>query len=212
MAHHGVLFLDEFPEFRRDVIDSLRAPLEEGEIRIARAKNHISYPARFLLVAAMNPCPCGYLGDRRRSCRCSMGQIQKYRAKISGPILDRIDIHIEVPALTYETLTSETPGESSEEIRKRVIQCRAIQAERYSDAECKVNSLMRARDIKAYARPDAAGRKLIEQAMKELHLSARAYFKILKISRTIADLAGEETVSSEHIAEAIQYRSLDRQW
>lgn len=212
LAHHGVLFLDEFPEFRRDVVESLRSPLEEGEIRIARAKSHIAYPARFLLAAAMNPCPCGYLGDRRRNCRCSLGQIQKYRAKISGPILDRIDLHIEVPTLSYETLTSEAPGETSEEIRKRVIKCRAIQAERYSDADCKVNALMRARDIKAYARPDAEGRKLIEMAMKELHLSARAYFKILKISRTIADLAEEETISSEHIAEAIQYRSLDRQW
>jgi len=157
-------------------------------------------------------CPCGYLTDRRKACRCSVVQIQKYQAKISGPILDRIDLHVEVPALTYQSITSEEPAENSQSIRERIIRCRQIQEGRYPDRKFKLNALMRPREIKQHASPDSEGSKLIEMAMTELHLSARGYYKILKVARTIADLAGEENISAEHIAEAIQYRSLDRQW
>lgn len=212
LAHGGVLFLDEFPEFRRDVVEILRGPMEEGEINIARAKSQISYPSRFLLVAAMNPCPCGHLGDRRRACRCSLGQIQKYQSKISGPLLDRIDLHVEVPALSYQTISSEENPETSETIRKRILRCRLIQTNRFRDCAFKVNSLMRPKDMKIFTKPDAEGKQLIEMAMKELHLSARAYYKVLKVARTIADLQGVENIQARHIAEAIQYRTLDRQW
>ncbi|MCM8775856.1 MAG: YifB family Mg chelatase-like AAA ATPase [Candidatus Omnitrophica bacterium] len=212
LAHGGVLFLDEFPEFKRDAIESLRSPLEDGQITISRVKMQITYPARILLVAAMNPCPCGFLSDPRRACRCSLSQIQKYKAKISGPILDRIDLHVEVPTLSYQTLASDEPAENSEAIRSRIVRYREIQSARYRDRDYNLNSLMRSRDLKQFAKPDAEGRKLMEMAMRELHLSARAYYKILKVARTIADLASEENIKSEHIAEAIQYRTLDRQW
>ncbi len=212
LAHGGVLFLDEFPEFRRDALETLRGPLEDGCITISRAKSQVTYPAHFLLVAAMNPCPCGHLGDSRKQCRCSLGQIRKYQSKVSGPVLDRIDIHIEVPSLSFQTLTSQEPAESSAVIRERVCECRKLQRSRYRLRSYKTNSQMSPRDIKEFATPDLQGRKLIEMAMKELHLSARAYYKVLKIARTIGDLAGCEQIQSEHIAEAIQYRSLDRQW
>ena len=212
LSHGGVLFLDELPEFRRDALETLRGPLEDGCITISRAKSQITFPAHFLLVAAMNPCPCGYLGDSRKTCRCSLGQIHKYRSKISGPILDRIDIQIEVPALSFQTLTGQETSESSADIRSRVCSCRKIQSSRYRQRPYRTNSQMNPKDIKTFATPDTEGRKLIEAAMKELHLSARAYYKILKIARTISDLAGCEQIQSEHIAEAIQYRSLDRQW
>jgi len=212
LSHGGVLFLDELPEFRRDALETLRGPLEDGCITISRAKSQITFPANFLLVAAMNPCPCGYLGDNRRTCRCSLGQIHKYQSKVSGPVLDRIDIHIEVPALSFQTLTSQEPAESSSIIRERISVCRKIQRCRYRMRPYKTNSQMSPKDIKEFATPELQGRRLIEMAMKELHFSARAYYKILKIARTISDLAGCEQVQSEHIAEAIQYRSLDRQW
>jgi len=212
LSHGGILFLDELPEFRRDALETLRGPLEDGCITISRAKSQVTFPAHFLLVAAMNPCPCGYLGDTRKTCRCSLGQIHKYQSKISGPVLDRIDIHIEVPALSFQTLIGQETAESSAEIRSRVCGCRKIQRSRYRHKPYETNSQMSPKDIKAFATPDLQGRKLIEMAMKELHLSARAYYKILKIARTISDLAGCEQIQSEHIAEAIQYRSLDRQW
>ncbi len=212
LSHGGVLFLDELPEFRRDALETLRGPLEDGCITISRAKSQITFPANFLLVAAMNPCPCGYLGDTRKTCRCSLGQIHKYQSKVSGPVLDRIDMHIEVPALSFQTLTSQEPAESSASIRERILACQKIQRARYRLRPYKTNSQMNPKDIKEFATPDLQGRKLIEMAMKELHLSARAYYKILKIARTISDLAGCEQIQSEHIAEAIQYRSLDRQW
>ncbi|MBU9889221.1 MAG: YifB family Mg chelatase-like AAA ATPase [Candidatus Omnitrophica bacterium] len=212
LAHGGVLFLDEFPEFRRDALETLRGPLEDGCITISRAKSQVTYPSDFLLAAAMNPCPCGHLGDSQKTCRCALGQIRKYQSKVSGPILDRIDIHIEVPALSFRTLTSQEPAESSATIRERICACRKIQKTRYRLRPHKTNSRMNPRDVKEFATPDPQGRKLIEMAMKELHLSARAYYKVLKIARTISDLAGCEQIQSEHIAEAIQYRSLDRQW
>jgi len=222
LAHGGVLFLDELPEFRRDVLETLRAPLEEGRILISRAKRQVEYPCRFMLVAAMNPCPCGWLYDTRKSCRCSLAQIQKYQSRVSGPILDRIDLHVEVPAVSYTTLLKEDSAESSAVIRKRVTRCRQLQARRYPDRTFKVNALMRPREIKQHALPDSDGKRLLERAMKELGLSARAYYKILKLGRTLADLEavrGEEklpendpVVRAHHIAEAIQYRALDRQW
>ncbi len=212
LAHAGVLFLDELPEFKRDVIETLRAPLEEGSVTISRAKNQVTYPSRFMLVAAMNPCPCGFLSDPRKPCRCSLGQVRKYQARISGPLLDRIDLHIEVPALSYQVLTSEEKAESSESIRNRVRICRGIQMSRYPNRVFQLNAYMRPKEIKQFAYPDSEGKKLLESAMKELHLSARAYYKILKIARTIADLAVSSDIKAAHIAEAIQYRSLDRGW
>ena len=212
LAHEGVLFLDELPEFRRDVLEVLRGPLEEGDILISRVKMQIKYPARFLLVAAMNPCPCGFLWDSRKACRCSLAQIQKYQTRISGPILDRIDLHVELPAVSYHTLASDETAESSQIIRPRIVRCREVQRERYQDASFRTNALMRARELRQHARPDSEGSKLIEMAMRELHLSARAYYKILKISRTIADLEESEKIHPDHIAEAIQYRCLDKQW
>jgi len=193
-------------------LESLRGPLEDGCITVSRAKTQVTYPANFLLISAMNPCPCGHLSDPKRSCRCSLGQIQKYQSKVSGPILDRMDIQIEVPPLSYAVLSDPTAAESSENIRARVEQCRKIQNQRYRHKPYKTNAHMSPKDIKEFASPDSQGRRLIEMAMKELHFSARSYYKILKIARTIADLIGGEQIQSEHIAEAIQYRSLDRQW
>ncbi|MFZ5802096.1 MAG: YifB family Mg chelatase-like AAA ATPase [Candidatus Omnitrophota bacterium] len=213
LAHRGVLFLDEFPEFRRDVLESLRSPLEDGEITIARAKGHLTFPAKIMLAAAMNPCPCGYLSDPRRACRCSLGDIRKYQMKVSGPVLDRIDLHIEVPAISYRHLSGEGGEEASRAIRQRVTECRRIQAERFrASPAVRTNARMKPSEMHSLARASAEAGKLLEKAMKELRLSARAYFKILKIARTISDLAGSEQIQSEHIAEAIQYRSLDRQW
>lgn len=212
LAHRGVLFLDEFPEFRRDAIEGLRAPMEEGKILIARAKTNLIFPAQFLLVSAMNPCPCGFFGSPKRACRCTISQIQKYHQKISGPILDRIDLHLELAAIEYQDLTAAGNGESSEIIRSRVIAARGIQARRFEGIPGKTNALMSPKDIKKYCPITPDGRKLLEQAMKNLQFSARGYFKILKIARTIADLETSETIEETHLAEAIQYRTLDRNW
>jgi magnesium chelatase family protein len=212
LAHSGVLFLDEFPEFHRDALEALRAPLEEGEIRISRAKAQWTFPARFMLVCAMNPCPCGWLGDARRSCHCSLGQIQKYHAKISGPILDRIDLHVDVPPLTHEILLGDEIPEGSHAIRERVLEARERQAKRFPGKSVRTNHFLRPKEFKQHCRIERGGQMLLAQAIRDFGLSARAYFKILKIARTIADLAGEEAIAEAHVAEAVQYRALDRNW
>lgn len=211
LAHHGVLFLDELPEFHRDVLESLRQPLEEGLVRVARAKRTLTFPARFLLVAAMNPCQCGYLTDPKRRCRCSSTQIQRYLAKISGPLLDRIDLHIDVPAVPFHALTQAQDGEPSAAIKARVLKARERQRKRFAKEGVFANAQMRHRQIQKHCAMTDGAKTLLKQAMEELGLSARAYDKVLKVARTIADLAGMEEILPEHIAESIQYRSLDRQ-
>jgi magnesium chelatase family protein len=207
LANHGVLFLDELPEFHRDVLEALREPLEEGRVVISRATGTMTFPANFMLVAAMNPCPCGFYGDPKRECRCSPNMITKYRNKISGPLLDRIDIHIEVPAVKYKEMAGESTGEPSEKVRTRVETARTIQRERFGQP----NARMTPKQIKQHCRLDDECQELLKMAMTELNLSARAYDRILKVSRTIADLDHRERIESQHISEAIQYRSLDRQ-
>lgn len=210
LAHNGVLFLDELPEFRKNVLEVLRQPLEEQRITIARALASITYPARCMLVAAMNPCPCGFLGDPQKECTCSPVQIERYRSRISGPLLDRIDIHIEVPAVQFRDLAGNTSGESSAAVRARVDQARARQLDRFRGRKIFCNAQMTARDLARFCRLDPQSEKLLETAMMRLGLSARAYTRVLKVARTIADLEGAEEVRSVHIAEAVQYRSLDR--
>jgi len=211
LSHHGVLFLDELPEFTKNVLENLRQPLEDGRVTISRAATSLSYPARFMLAAAMNPCPCGYYSDPRHECTCTIQQIQKYMSKISGPLLDRIDIHVEVPALSYEELAGKPAGESSEVMREKVKKARQIQRERFSkDKKIFCNAHMESRHIRMYCELDDLGRNLLKNAVDKLGLSARAYDRILKVARTIADLEGKEKISSSNIAEAIQYRSLDR--
>ena len=209
LAHLGALFLDELPEFKRDALEALRSPIEDGCITVSRAKTQITYPSQFMLIAAMNPCPCGYLGDPLKRCRCSGNQIQKYQSKISGPILDRLDLQIEVPRINSEMIRSEEISEASSVVRMRVAAARQIQIKRNRG---KLNAQLSPNEIRKWAWPSASGLDLIEQAMKSLHLSARAYFKILKMARTIADLENVLVVEKKHIAEAIQYRSLDRGW
>ncbi len=211
LAHNGVLFLDELPEYRRNVLESLRQPLEEGTISITRVSAALTYPARVMLVAAMNPCPCGFLGDRVRPCVCSPVQIQRYRARVSGPLLDRIDLHVEVPAVPFRDLATDERGEESVSVRERVIAARARQVERYHGSRAHNNAQLRPGQSRKYCRIDGPGRTLIEQAVARLGLSARAYMRILNVARTIADLEQRDSIAAEHVAEAIQYRSLDRQ-
>ncbi len=210
LAHNGVLFLDEFPEFRRNVLDLLRQPLEDGKVTIARASVTLTYPARFMLLAAMNPCPCGYAGDPIKPCSCSPMQVQKYRSRISGPILDRIDLHIEVPSVDYQKLRSTENGEKSEVVRERVCRAREIQLRRFSREGIYSNAQMKPKHIKKFCQPEPDGQAILDQAVRQLGLSARAYHRILKVARTIADLDGSESLSTNHLFEAIQYRSLDR--
>jgi len=210
LAHNGVLFLDEFPEFNRNVLEALRQPLEDGVVTISRASGSLSFPARFMLVAAMNPCPCGYFSHPEKECRCSPYQIQKYRAKISGPLLDRIDIHVEVPALKFAEVSQKKDGEKSVDLRERINQTRLIQQGRFKGKKYHCNSHMSTKDINTYCQIDEEAEELLRGAMEKLALSGRSYHKILKVSRTIADLAGEASIKSHHIAEAIQYRTLDR--
>jgi len=211
ISHNGVLFLDELPEFKRNVLEVLRQPLENGEVTISRAVASITYPASFMLVSAMNPCPCGYFGDVRHQCTCTPGQIHRYRHKVSGPLLDRIDIHIEVPAVPYKELSNKYSGEKSEEIRKRVVSARELQLVRFrQDRKIYANGQMKTRHIKKYCLLKDDAQSLLDTAMQKLGLSARAYTRILKLSRTIADLDASEEIGSHHVSEAIQYRTLDR--
>ncbi|MDA8104043.1 MAG: ATP-binding protein, partial [Nitrospiraceae bacterium] len=210
LAHNGVLFLDEIPEFKRNALEVLRQPLENGEVTVSRAVASITYPASFMLVSAMNPCPCGYFSDPRHQCTCTPGQIYRYRRKISGPLLDRIDIHIEVPAVPYKELSAEYVGEKSEVIRLRVVGTRDMQLQRYQGERIYCNGQMKTRHIKKYCRLREDAQNLLETAMQRLGLSARAYARILKLSRTIADLEASADIQPHHISEAIQYRTLDR--
>lgn len=210
LAHNGVLFLDEFPEFRRNVIDSMRQPLEDGNVTISRITHAITFPARFMLVAAMNPCPCGYLGDSRRSCVCSASQIHKYRARISGPLLDRLDIHIDVPPVAIRELSLEREEESSDAIRERVSCARRIQNERFKGKKIFSNSHMPVRLVKKYCSLNESSQGLLEQAIEKYGLSPRAYHRILKVSRTIADLEAADQIAECHVAEALRYRALDK--
>jgi magnesium chelatase family protein len=206
MAMHGVLFLDELPEFERKVLEVLREPLESGRISVSRAARQADFPAQFQLVAAMNPCPCGYLGHANGKCRCTPDQVARYRSKISGPLLDRIDLQIEVPALPQEDLTRAAPGESSAAIRARVAAAHALQIGRQG----RPNARLSTREIDRHCAPDARGADLLKQAISRLGLSARAYHRVLKVARSIADLAGAERIGAAHVAEAIQYRRFDR--
>ena len=212
LAHQGVLFLDELPEFHRDCLEALRQPLEDGFIRVSRATKSFVFPASFMLVCAMNPCPCGYYTDPRKACRCNPNKIASYMGKISGPLLDRIDIHIELPSIKYKELTDTKDAEPSSIIKERVEKARTIQRKRFQTDGIFYNAQMSAKLIKKYCVLEEEAKELLKMAMTELGLSARAYDKILKVSRTIADLAESEIILAEHISEAIQYRSLDKQW
>lgn len=213
LAHLGVLFLDELPEFDRTVLEVLRQPMEDKQVTISRAATSLTFPSNFMLVASMNPCPCGYFGSKRE-CKCSPPQIQRYVGKISGPLMDRIDIHIDVPAVQFKELRGRDvpPGDSSELIRARVIKAREIQLERLSGEGVFSNSAMSSAQIRKFCALDAESENLLERAMLKQGLSARAHDRILKVSRTIADLAGEANISPAHISEAINYRSLDRNY
>jgi magnesium chelatase family protein len=209
LAHRGVLFLDEFPEFPRHVLESLRQPMEDGIISISRAKGSVTYPAKFLLVAASNPCPCGYFGDTKRPCTCLPGTILRYQKRVSGPILDRIDLHIDVPAVETQKLIAKNDNlrtETSKEIQKRVQTARNLQTKRFKGTAIRCNSEMATRDVKEFCEIDDASRSIMTNAVATMNLTARSYFKILKIAKTIADLALEKHISSTHIAEALQYR------
>jgi magnesium chelatase family protein len=210
LAHNGVLFLDELPEFKKNVLEVLRQPLEDGRVTISRSLVTLTYPSRVMLVAAMNPCPCGYLSDPVHPCVCTPIAIHRYRSRISGPLLDRIDIHIEAPAVTYRDLTGRGESESSRDIAARVERSRRLQLERYHGTRIHCNAQMTPRFIKKYCELDADGSRMLELVTDRLGFSARTYTRILKVARTIADLGDSEEIREEHIAEAIQYRSLDR--
>jgi len=212
LAHNGVLFLDELPEFKRTVLEVMRQPMEERKVTISRAKIALEFPASFMLIASMNPCPCGYFNHPDKQCTCPPGAVQKYLNKISGPLLDRIDLHVEVTPVAFSELSSTHPFEKSDRIRERVIKARDIQVERYKDSEgVYANAQMSSKMLKEFCVINTASQNLIKIAMEKLNLSARAYDRILKVSRTIADLAASDDIKSEHLAEAIQYRSLDRE-
>ena len=210
LAHNGVLFLDELPEFRRNVLEVMRQPLEDRQVTISRASASLTYPANFMLVAAMNPCPCGFFSDPTRDCKCSPNQIQNYVSRISGPLLDRIDIQVEVPAVKYAELANETTGEPSIHVQERVEQARQVQQQRFTDTAIHANANMESKQIRAYCKIDSQAQDLLRVAINQLGLSARAYDRILKVARTIADLDENPHIEAVHVSEAIQYRSLDR--
>jgi magnesium chelatase family protein len=210
LAHHGVLFLDELPEFHRRSLEVLRQPLENGSVTIARALRATTFPARFVLVAAMNPCPCGYLGSPKHACKCNPPQIERYLGKISGPLLDRIDLHIEVPAVAFDELTARADGTNSATMRARVSDVRAVQSKRFGPDSTTLNGRMNTRELRQHCVLDAEGQALLRAAMEQLNLSARAHDRILRVARTIADLEGEADIRAPHVVEAIGYRSLDR--
>jgi magnesium chelatase family protein len=206
LAHRGVLFLDEFPEFSRSVLESLRQPLESGEVHISRAAGRLKFPAKFILAAAMNPCPCGYSGDRGSRCCCSAKDILRYRGRISGPLLDRIDLQIEAPRFDWQKLSSLKEGENSSVVKERVVKARRLQLERLKDSGLFSNSEMNPAMVNSFCQLDKASSILLRQAAERLSFSARTYFRVLKLSRTIADLDGSQNIFSEHVAEALQYR------
>ena len=212
LAHNGVLFLDELPEFSRNGLEVLRQPIEDGCITVSRVGGSATYPSSFMLAAAMNPCPCGYFGHPTRPCTCSPSAVDRYRQRISGPLLDRIDLHIEVSPVEYDDLASETGGECSADIRARVLAARAIQQKRYQDTEIRCNAQIPSARLRGICRMEPAAAKLLRQAFTGLELSARTYDRILRVSRTIADLAGSETILAVHVSEALQYRALDRKY
>jgi len=212
LANNGVLFLDELPEFKRTALEVMRQPLEERSVTISRASMSLDYPANFMLIASMNPCPCGYYNHPDKECVCAPGVVQRYLTKISGPLLDRIDLHIEVTPVSFDQMTEQRKTEASADIRQRVISARKIQEERFKDQEGVFNNAMMSSPmVKQVSQINEAGKTLLKTAMERLGLSARAYDRILRVSRTIADLAGKENIQIEHLAEAIQYRSLDRE-
>ncbi len=211
LAHHGVLFLDELPEFKKDILEMLRQPMEDNQVTISRAATTLTYPAGFMLIAAMNPCPCGYYGDHMHECNCSTSEIQRYMSRISGPLMDRIDIHITVPSVKFKELSSDACGEKSDVVRRRVNEARKRQLERFkNEKHIFCNAHMESRDIRKYCRIDEKSQSLLALAINKQGLSARAYDRILKVARTIADLAGSDNIEIGHVAEAVHYRTLDR--
>jgi len=211
LAHRGVLFLDELPEYPRNVLENLRQPLENGEIVVSRAAQTVTFPANCMLVAAMNPCPCGYLGDSGHTCTCSPLQIERYRNRLSGPLLDRIDMHVIVPAVPFSDLAGKRTGTSSSEMREKVIAARSIQAERYKQLpHCRCNADVSGEALDTWCTPDEAGRAFLKKAVERLALSARSYTRILRLARTIADVEGSEHIHLNHISEAVGFRMLDR--
>jgi magnesium chelatase family protein len=211
LAHHGVLFLDELPEFRRNVLEALRQPLEDGTVTVVRAQGAVTFPARVMLIASMNPCPCGFSNTPTKTCLCTPSQIQRYRTRASGPLMDRIDLHLEIPPVDFKELTAETEGESSAKIRARIVEARKRQRERFAkEPGVFCNAQMRPRHLKRYVQLDLKGKELLRRAVEALGLSARGYDRILKVARTIADLDGSDAVLPHHLAEAVQYRALDR--
>ena len=212
LAHRGVLFLDEFPEFGRRVLEVLRQPMEDKVVTISRAQGSFTFPANFMLVAAMNPCPCGFYGDQVKVCTCSSSTITRYQKRISGPLLDRIDIHVEVPRVEYDKLSSDRLGEPSSRVQARVEAARERQRSRFSGSHLVTNADMHPQDIRQHCELDAPGKSLLRSAMDQLHLSARSYHRVLKLSRTIADLDGAEDIETNHMAEALQYQPREKVW